>query len=165
MRTSAIGITSEPMIPPSTTREGERGFTLVELMVVIVIIGIASAAVVLMLPGDRSALRADAEDFAGRTRAIRDKAMIDNRATSIRITPLGYAFDERERGAWKPLNGDVTQGQLWRSGTQALVPGNGTMRITFDSTGVTDPARVTIRRGDRQVAVTIAYDGTIDVTA
>jgi general secretion pathway protein H len=121
--------------------------------------------VVLAMPGTQSALRSDAEAFAGRAKAIRDKAMIDARATSIRVTALGYAFDERARGGWKPTNGDVTQGLLWREGTQAAIPPGETVRIVFDSTGVAEPARLTLQRGGQQISVTIAYDGKIDVAA
>lgn len=134
-------------------------------MIVLVIIGVLSAAVVLALPGSHSALMSDATEFAGRAKAVRDKAMIDARATSIRVTALGYAFDRRDRGGWKPINGDVTQGNLWRPGTQAAIPSGETVRITFDSTGVAEPAQVTLQRSGQQVSVTIAYDGKIDVVA
>ncbi|MFY7894647.1 MAG: type II secretion system protein, partial [Phycisphaerales bacterium] len=43
---------------------GESGFTLIELMVALFIIGLVAGAVVLALPGDSAALSEDADRFA-----------------------------------------------------------------------------------------------------
>ena len=72
-----------------------RGFTLIELMVVITIIGLASAAVVLALPDPRGRLADEAAHFAARASAARDLAVIDARPISVWVSAGGYGFDER----------------------------------------------------------------------
>ena len=161
MPTSAISTARDSL--SRRRRRGSRGFTLVELLVVLTIFGLMASAVVLALPGDASALTVDAERFAARAKAIHDKAIIGARATSIRVAANGYAFDERDGGRWRPIK-DLPANQVaWKEGTQALVGQSEVMRIVFDATGTAEPARVTLQRGDRRVAITIAHDGKIDV--
>ena len=76
------------------------GFTLVELMIVIALVALASAAVVLALPDPRGRLRDDAERFAARVRAAHDLAVVEGRSVSVWVSDGGYGFDRREAGAW-----------------------------------------------------------------
>ena len=71
------------MTVPRAVRSAEHGFTLVELMVVIAIIGIASAAVVLMMPDPRGRLADEADQFAARVRVAHDAAILNARTTSV----------------------------------------------------------------------------------
>ena len=145
---------------PRSDRAAERGFTLIELMVVVAIIGIASAAVVLTLPGDRAQVREQAERFALRVAGARDQAIVQARPIRIVANANGYAFERREQGRWqrwedKPF---VTTG--WRDRVSAA----GATRITFDSTGATqDAGAVTLSRDAARVRVVIDSDGQVRV--
>lgn len=131
----------------------ESGFTLIELMVVLVIIGLASAAVVLAMPETGGSLESEAERFAARAKAARDGAIVEARAASLQVDAAGYDMFRRADGAWQP----VAQYE-WVQGTE--VQGGETR---FDPTGIADPLSVVLRRNGRQVAVDINGDGTIHV--
>ena len=134
------------------------GFTLVELLVVLVIIGLAAAAVALAVPDPSGSLQSEAERFAARTKAARDMAIVEARPALLSLDSTGYALARRRGGAWQEL-----ARHDWAEGTTVDVAGAEVGQARFDTTGIAEPLRVTLRRRDRQVAVLIGEDGSIDV--
>lgn len=144
----------------------QRGFTLVELLVVLVIVGIMSAAVLLAIPDPRGRLIDEAERFAARVDTARDLAVIESRDMSVRVTAQGYAFDRRQDGEWRPMDAKPFRSEAWSEGTTALVGSAGEERVTFDSTGLaSEPFTVTLVRSGERATVSIAIDGGIDIDA
>ena len=139
-------------------RKSEQGFTLVELMVVLVIIGLAATAVVLAMPETGGSLQAEAERFAARAKAARDSAILESRPVALEIGSGGYSIARRVRGEWRPA-GDYR----WSEGTGAEVGGEAQGGTRFDSTGMAEPLFLTLRRGERRVAVQIGPDGNVHV--
>jgi general secretion pathway protein H len=137
----------------------------VELLIVLTIIGLASAAVVLAMPDPRGSLTQEAERFAARAAAARDRAIIDATAMSLRVTSAGYGFDRRVNSEWQPLDQKPFGDHAWAEGTRATADGDDGVRILFDPTGLVEPARVALVREDERVVVEIGADGEIDVTA
>lgn len=136
----------------------ENGFTLIELMVVLVIIGLAAATVMLAMPEPGGSLSGEADRFAARARAARDTAILESRAVALQIGRGGYEVARRENDAWR------TQAHYdWVQRTVPDVGGNAEASIRFDSTGFSEPARVTLRRGDERMAIDIAGDGGVHV--
>src|SRR5690606_30071026 len=76
-------------------RFGEAGFTLVELMLVLAIMGLAAATVMLTLPDSQRGARDEADRLAARLAAVRDLAVIEGRGTAAVISASGYGFERR----------------------------------------------------------------------
>jgi general secretion pathway protein H len=140
------------------SRDRAGGFTLVELMVVLVILGLAAAVVVLAMPDEGGSLQSEAERFAARAKAARDNAIVESRPALLRVDAEGYGVARRARGEW------VEDARLdWASGTEVLVEGVDGAQTRFDTTGLASPLSVTLRRRNRQVAVAIEADGSVHV--
>jgi general secretion pathway protein H len=135
-----------------------RGFTLVELMVVIVIVGLAASVVVLTIPEASGSLAGEAETFAARAKAARDGAILEARPAAIRVGPAGYDVLRRLDGEWR-----AEPAREWTEGTAVALTGGSDGSIRFDATGLAGPAILTLRRGERQIAVQIEADGSVTV--
>src|SRR3546814_10894834 len=80
-----------------------RGFTLVELMVVLVIVGLMGAAVVLTAPDDSRTLVREADTFAARPVHAGEEAILTARVVQVTVDAHGYAFARHSFGQWQEI--------------------------------------------------------------
>jgi general secretion pathway protein H len=140
----------------------EQGFTLVELMVVIAIMALATSVVALSLPPSNAHVRVQAEALAARMLAARDAAILEARDMAVVIDAGGNSIERRRRGAWQAAIGRPFARVEWRAGTQVRLASDRT-RFVFDTTGMTTPATVTLADGAAQATIAISADGAIRV--
>lgn len=103
-----------------------RGFTLLELMVVLVIIGICTAGIGLglgsLLDPSRQ-LRQEAERLAQRLQVARDEARIDGRALRWQADVSGYRFSRRDGSRWVDVQrDDLLRPQRWHTAGVTVQP-------------------------------------------
>ncbi|MBB4631924.1 GspH/FimT family pseudopilin [Sphingosinicella soli] len=159
-------------MPTSATgriREGlsgrSRGFTLVEMMVVLAIVGLMAAVVAVNVPSSESTLARESDRLAARLLAARDHAILANRGTSAILDARGYRFVERQGKTWKPLADAPLADAAWRGGTVPLLPENGEIRIGFDSVGMSEAQTLTLMNDDRRAVVRVLGSGEVRVDA
>lgn len=149
-------------------RYAEHGFTLVELMIVITIIGLASAVVAFAMPDPQGRVLDEGLRFAARVRAARDIAIVEARPVSLWVTGGGYGFDRRVGGAWTPVADKPLRVERWSDQTRATLPDAAAARtrVTFDPTGVADRSvDIRLSRRGADALVRIGADGEVRADA
>jgi general secretion pathway protein H len=143
----------------------EQGFTLTELMVVLVLLGILTSAIVFVLPDPRGRLIDEGEAFAARAQAAQEAAIVEMRDTVLWVSPTGYGFERYDGEDWTSMGRPPFQDRQWPDDMAISVAQQSgeRARIVFDATGLNGPLDVTLARDANSVSVAIGADGTINV--
>ncbi len=90
---------------------GERGFTLLELLVVVLIIGLLTSMAVLGVQGrsQRERLEDEAERLLERMRLGREEAVLRSQSLGLLFGPNGYRFLALDDGRWRRHQGRLFQ--------------------------------------------------------
>lgn len=143
---------------PCRTRRfppGQRGFTILEMLVVLAIIAMAMAVTPAILAGlDSNRLRAAALDLIGQLREARGLAVRAEQATEFALDLQREGFTLSTHPAFRALPPVVDSVQVTPA---ALVGADRVARIRFLPDGSATPARIRLIRGS--LSATIVVDG------
>lgn len=149
---------------PTSTPNRQAGFTLVELMVVLFLIGLAASAVVLTISSATRSSGTQAEQFAARIAALRDRAVVEGRPLAFWVRASGYGFERRDGGRWQPLDAKPFQTVNWQPPLASNIAGGRAMRIAFDANGIPSaPLDVALTGGSQPYRVRMDAAGNVDV--
>jgi general secretion pathway protein H len=136
----------------------QDGFSLVEMLVVLVILGLATSIVMLTARSGGASLQDEADRFAGRLIAARDAALIRNRPVRIDITLDGYQVFAESRAGWL----EIEALEPWQEGTSVShSSGQLPAALGFDNMGMADAASLSFFRGGATETVLIDSAGNI----
>lgn len=128
MPTSVTGLTDH-------RRElGVAGFSLVELLVVVVIVSILAAAVGFALAGTggERQLEREVERLHALLGYACERAEISGRDIGLSLARDGYVFSEFSGGAWHPLDAGELRRRHWPTGLDARLARDG-VRVAIDA--------------------------------
>jgi general secretion pathway protein H len=153
-----------PISGPVRPDHQSRGFTLVELMVVLAVLALAATVVILTMPGNTARVSNEADRLAARIAALRDLAIVEGRPMALVISPSGYGFERRANAGWEGLPGRGFARHDWPPEVRLTQPAGGELlRIAFDPVGMTG-ARTALAIGDGEVTAKITVAATGEVT-
>ncbi len=98
--------------PNSTDRSA--GFTLVEVLAALAVVGLIASAVMLASPGADTRLHAGVERMAARLKLAGDESVLVNRPVALVAAPEGYHFELRDEDGWRRMDAASSLGfQPW----------------------------------------------------
>ena len=149
-----------------------RGFTLRELIIVLVIVGIISAIALTRTGNDPVMLSTQVNQLAGDIRYVQALAMTQGQRYRINLTATGYTFTRADAGGTAvihPATGSAAQIN-WNSGVTVALPptnlpsnlvafdGRGapyTNNLATTALGLGNTATITLSKGGANATVTI----------
>ena len=91
-----------------------RGFTLLEMLVALMVIGIVTALAALALPPSQNAqVEREAQRLAALFDAARQRAAEQGVPLAWVAGPRGYAFVQRTQQGWEPVESDLLRTRSW----------------------------------------------------
>lgn len=149
------------------------GFTLVEMLIVMLVMALLATTVVLTAGGGERGVGADASRLASRIAAARETAITSARPVGVWVNRSGYGFDVRAGGNWRPADQKPFETVDWPAGTVVVIAAmagrqaslsGGRARLVFDNLGLPDsPMRLDVSRDGNSAQIAVLPNGDVKV--
>lgn len=149
------------LFPDRPKTHSQRGFTLLELLVVLVVVGVMLGVVSLnAAQSDHQKLQTDAQRLALLFQLARDEAIVRNRPTAFEADEHSYHFLVRNGNRWEVMNDlDLLRERQFTFQPTSLVLSNGSrsdgssLRIQFAREPVDRPFVLELLAGTDRVRI------------
>ncbi|MGE0597324.1 MAG: GspH/FimT family pseudopilin [Hyphomonadaceae bacterium] len=153
----------------------EAGFSLVEAMATLFVVGLMASAVFLLAPGRDDETRLFAERFASRLAMASEESVIANKPVALVLSRDGYGFTRLDERGWTPIVQSALSFRAWPdhigyelSGAESdarIDEGADTARpaVRFDATGASTPASISLSSGGAIWIVRVDGQGQVHV--
>lgn len=133
-----------------------RGFTLIEMLIVILIIGVAMAMISIGgLPGSREGLRFETERLAHLLLLAREEAQVRGATIRLDIDEARYRFLIRRNGEWRQVLDDPDlRERPWDRPTRVTIDrSDGKRYVEFGRSTVDIPFSITFLRDNTRLQI------------
>jgi general secretion pathway protein H len=155
--------------PANSAAARDHGFTLIEALMALLIVGLLAGAAALSAPQPDARARAAAQALAARMVLAADESLMRNRVIGLTLSEAGYGFASLEAQGWRPFEGSAPlRYRPWPEG----VTGNSLnsadsenlgVIAQFDVLGGATPARIAVHGGGGAWVVALSENGDVDV--
>ena len=145
----------------------EAGFTLVEVLSVLVVIGLMSSVVILSIPQPKSGLERQAERLSVELNALAQDGLISGSVAAAGFSRDGYALYSFENSEWTERVSAEWQDRyrmtLTRASAKLDLPKTADPIILFQPTGLSTPFEFTLSDRQTKYALTTTGNGSINL--
>jgi general secretion pathway protein H len=146
------------LMPRLRRNAGQRGFTLLELLVVLVIAGIMLGFVSFnAMPSEQQVLQNEAQRIALLMQLARDEAIVRNRPIAFEADAERYRFLLRDDNTWQPMTQDelLREREFKRSPMTLSIdpPSPPPLRVVFGREPVDKPFILTMILGEARASI------------
>lgn len=129
--------------PYDLIKRSEAGFTLIEMLCVLVLIGLLSGVVIMNVPNPKSETQIEAERLARDLNAMVQDGLISGEVRGFGLTEKQFSFYTYNGEDFVPAGGqnwpDRIKPQLRREGQELELPDEVSPQIIFEPTGLNAP--------------------------
>ena len=145
----------------------EAGFTLVEILCVLVVISLMTSVVILSMPTSKTSLEKQAERLSAELNALAQDGLISGSVTAAGFSKDGYALYSFENSKWAERVSNEWQDSyrlsLTRASARLDMPKTTEPLILFQPTGLSTPFELTLSDRETKFSLTTQGDGRVEL--
>lgn len=160
--------------------KAQRGVSLVEILIVLMIAAMVAGVVMVSAPPLRSASQDESERFAARIAMAAEAAVTRGELIGLKVDEGGYRFYRYDRGEWKSYGGGFESGAFPPDAAVSLKLENAAKKneqsetkketearprpnVMFSPTGETTPFEIAFQERRQTIAVALDGAGKVEV--